>query len=174
MDARASAGCVLLSIVAGGLLSGCPAPGATATEPRRPVKPATPGNAARAGDDVCRRPDPIFGPTLVPAAIYAARTGADAHKFSELGVSTKERPLEECGLKRVLVRLVTLTCDDGSNPFSRDLKAAHMSRSGNVGPGGRCDSIIDRYEVACPERTYAVFADMYICPRPLDGDGASK
>jgi len=60
-------------------------------------------------------------------------------------------------------RLVSLRCNDGSNPFAGDLQAAHMSRAGSFGPGGRCDSIIDRYDVKCPEATYQVFADMYLC-----------
>jgi hypothetical protein len=73
-------------------------------------------------------------------------------------------PPEECGLKTVLFRLVALRCDNGSNPFGKDLRVAHASRTGSFGPGGRCDSIIDRYDVPCPERTYQVFADGYVCP----------
>jgi hypothetical protein len=103
-----------------------------------------------------------MGPVLVSESVYTGRGGLDAVRFSELN-STKQRPLEECGLRTVLQRLATLTCDDGSNPFKGDLQSAHQSRAGNVGPGGRCDSILDRYEVPCPERSYSVYADMYLC-----------
>jgi phage-related baseplate assembly protein len=104
----------------------------------------------------------MFGPSMVPREVYASRTGVMARKFSELATS-KGKPLEECGLRTVLKRLVMLTCDDGSNPFAGDLRAAHASRSGSIGPGGRCDNIIDAYTVKCPERTYEVHADLYFC-----------
>jgi hypothetical protein len=94
--------------------------------------------------------------------VYASRTGATIAAFSALGTS-KGKPLEECGLRAVLKRLLTLKCDDGSNPFGGDGQAAHASRNGSLGPGGRCDSIIDAYAVKCPERTYEVHADMYFC-----------
>lgn len=104
----------------------------------------------------------MVGPALVPEAVYASRGGAGVVRFSELN-STKARPLEECGLRAVVQRLATLTCDDGESPFQGELQAAHQSRAGNVGAGGRCGNILDRYEVKCPEKTYSVFADMYLC-----------
>jgi hypothetical protein len=113
------------------------------------------------GKIACAQPE-MFGPVLVPGGTYRARTGVSASRFSDLA-TTKALPLEECGLKSVLRRLVSLRCDDGSNPFAGDLRAAHTSRAGNFGPGGRCESIIDRYDVKCPEATYQVFADMYFC-----------
>lgn len=91
-----------------------------------------------------------------------------ARRFSELSDTTKQRPLEECGLRTVVERLLTLRCDNGSNPFGSDFRAAHASRAGSFGPGGRCASIIDRYDVPCPERTYQIFADGYYCPPGLD------
>jgi hypothetical protein len=116
---------------------------------------------AQSGAAQCMRPE-MFGPAVVPAATYAARTGATAHKFSEL-ITSRERPLEECGLEAVLRRLATLTCNDGTNPFKGDLRAAHASRLGNTGPGGRCGSILDHYRAPCTEKTYDVHADMYFC-----------
>jgi hypothetical protein len=115
----------------------------------------------------CGGDSDVSGPSLVSHDAYASRTGVMATQFSQLGTS-KERPLEECGLRTVLRRLLALTCDDGSNPFRRDMRAAHASRRGNVGPGGRCDRIIDEYAVACPERTYDVFADMYFCTKGVE------
>jgi len=119
--------------------------------------------ASGAGGLACGRNDnDIFAPSLVPHDAYASRNGVMAARFSQLTTSM-ERPLEECGLRTVLQRLVALTCDDGSNPFRSDLRAAHASRRGSRGAGGRCDQIIDVYAVACPEKTYEVYADMYFC-----------
>ena len=118
--------------------------------------------APRPGGIACQRADEIFGPSLVPHDAYASRTGVMATRFSQLSTSM-QRPLEECGLRTVLQRLVSLRCDDGSNPFDRDMRAAHASRRGSMGAGGRCEQIIDVYEVRCPEKTYEVHADMYFC-----------
>jgi putative salt-induced outer membrane protein YdiY len=98
----------------------------------------------------------------VPPDVYAKRGGGGVQKFSALTTS-QAAPLEECGLRAVVGRLASLTCDDGQQPFGGNLEKAHASRSGNTGPGGRCGNIVDRYEVPCAERTYAVFADMYFC-----------
>lgn len=111
----------------------------------------------------CAPPPGGYGAMTVMREIYDTRTGARATKFSELR-STQQRPLEECGIDIVLDRLATLTCDDGSNPFGGNRATAHDSRAGNMGPGGRCGSIIDLYEVTCPEGSYQVYADMYFCP----------
>jgi hypothetical protein len=108
----------------------------------------------------CERPAE-FGPVIVSSDAYARRTGAGALRFSD-APTTKELPLEECGLQQSLRRLVELTCNDGSNPFP-GLRQAHVSRAGNVGPGGRCGSIVDLYRVPCPEKVYDVYVDMYVC-----------
>jgi len=111
----------------------------------------------------CERPD-TYGPVWVDPAAYASRRGAAQQKFSEI-VSTKAEPIEACGVLGSVNELLRLRCDDGSNPFQTK-EAAHDSRSGNVGPGGRCGSIVDLYRVPCPEKTYSVFIDMYICAGP--------
>ncbi|MGE0870359.1 MAG: hypothetical protein AB7P03_17470 [Kofleriaceae bacterium] len=36
-------------------------------------------------------------------------------------------------------------------------------RSGSVGPGGRCNSIIDLYKVGCPDGDVSVYIDVYMC-----------
>lgn len=106
----------------------------------------------------------MFGPVFLDSRQYEVRTGADAKSFATL-VTTKEKPLEDCGIPAVLEKLAWLRCNDGSNPFGGKSRAAHASRSGNVGPGGRCDSIIDLYVVPCPEAKYEVFADSYVCEK---------
>lgn len=143
------------------LLSACVAPGSP--PPQTPASASAPASAPSGGSALdCKREDQIFGPSIVPREVYASRTGVMASKFSAL-VTSHEKPLEECGLRTVLKRLATLTCDDGSNPFAGSLQAAHASRYGSMGEGGRCDNIIDRYDVRCRERTYQVHADMYFC-----------
>ena len=142
---------------------------AAAPAPARPARREVSRSEVGPADG-CTRDDEIFGPVRVSAAVYGSRTGVMARRFSELGTTTKESPLEECGLKTVVLRLISLRCDDGSKPFGDDFRAAHASRAGSFGPGGRCGSIIDRYDVPCPERTYQVFADGYVCPAGLGAD----
>jgi hypothetical protein len=68
-----------------------------------------------------------------------------------------------CGIPAENDWLESLTCDDGSKPFGN----AEEVRAGNVGPGGRCGSIVDQYVVKCPGgKTYPIFIDAYVCPKP--------
>ena len=138
---------------------GC-APAAPSTPPPKTVASAGTEGGARSAASCPRDGD--FGPVLLPQQEYEARNGADAKSFATL-ITSKEKPLEECGIPPVLEKLAWLRCNDGSNPFGGKSRVAHASRSGNVGPGGRCDSIIDLYVVPCPEAKYEVFADSYVC-----------
>lgn len=124
----------------------------------------TPADEAGDGGPLsCERPAD-FGPVVVSPEQYAHRYAAGAAKFSEVA-STKEQPLEECGIRAGIERMAALTCDDGSSPFA-SLQEAHSSRAGNVGGGGRCGSIIDLYQARCPEATYDIYIDGYICADP--------
>jgi hypothetical protein len=109
----------------------------------------------------CERPED-FGPVIVTTMQYAQRYAAMASKFSAVA-STLEQPAEVCGIAAGIELMATLTCDDGRNPFGGDRQAAHSSRVGNVGPGGRCGSIIDHYVAPCPEGAFDIFIDSYIC-----------
>lgn len=140
---------------------GC-APVAPSTPPPRTAASAA-GEDGPRSDAKCPRGDP-FGPVVLGRQQYEGRTGADAKSFATL-ITTKDKPLEDCGIPAVLEKLAWLRCNDGSNPFDGKSRAAHASRRGSVGPGGRCDSIIDVYVVPCPEANYEVFADSYICGR---------
>jgi hypothetical protein len=75
-------------------------------------------------------------------------------------MSSKDKPAEMCGVPEASAWLESLACNDGSRPVSN----AEEVRLGNVGPGGRCKSIVDEYNVKCPEKTYDIFIDAYICP----------
>lgn len=102
-----------------------------------------------------------WGPTVLPDALAEARRGSSTARFSELQSST-DQAVQVCDVRGQVEWLTRVRCDDGSNPFA-SLEAAHESRTGNVGPGGPCGHIIDLYEVPCPERTYEVYMDLYVC-----------
>jgi hypothetical protein len=97
-----------------------------------------------------------------PRAEWEHRNGAGATKFSDAR-STKARPIEMCGIDAANEWLMGLRCDDGSQPI-KDHGDAERDRPGNLGPGGRCGSIIDDYRVPCPERRYEILIDAYVCP----------
>lgn len=99
----------------------------------------------------------------LPKTEWDKRNGAGITRYSQAH-STKELPLEVCTIKAETELLASLTCEDGSTPID-DNEAAEMARIGNVGKGGRCGSIIDLYRVKCPEATYELFVDGYVCPQ---------
>ncbi len=98
----------------------------------------------------------------VPPEDFAGRNGAEARRFHDVK-SSKDRPAEACGISSGNAWLMSLSCDDGSKPL-HDVGDAEAMRAGNVGAGGRCGSIIDLYKVKCPEATYDIYIDGYICP----------
>lgn len=105
-----------------------------------------------------------YAPVGVTAEAWAQRKGAGVIRYRHHD-SSKDDPIAVCGMPAQLTWLLGATCDDGSRPF-RNADQAHASRVGNVGAGGPCGSIIDLYEVACPEGTYAIYIDAYVCPLP--------
>ncbi len=124
--------------------------------------PATPTEPADAADrEVCATRTDDIGPMQLDATQAAARHGATAKTFAD-APSTKERPIEVCGVPGERRWLTNVTCANGKSPYA-SASAVASSRSGNVGPGGRCGSIIDHYKVTCPEATYDVYMDMYMC-----------
>lgn len=111
----------------------------------------------------CAQTD-VYAPVGLSKADFDRRKGALIDRFSDAD-STKEEPIEVCGIPNEMTWLLAAKCNDGSNPYE-SYDHAHASRVGNVGAGGRCQSIIDLYEVPCPEGTYAVYIDAYVCPVP--------
>jgi hypothetical protein len=100
----------------------------------------------------------------LPRAAWERRNGASVTTFRNAR-SSKAAPIEMCGITEANLWLTTLRCGDGSQPL-RDRAAAEGTRAGNVGGGGRCGSIVDRYVVPCPEASYEIFIDAYICALP--------
>jgi hypothetical protein len=99
----------------------------------------------------------------VPRARWLRDTMRHAVKFSQIH-TTKAEPVEVCGIGTENEWLTALQCDNGSLPFRE--ASPETARSGSVGPGGHCRSIIDLYRVPCPEATYDIYLDGYVCPLP--------
>ena len=111
-----------------------------------------------------KRPETMLQAVGIPQAAWDQRNGAHVGKFSD-ATSTKEAPIEMCGASAATRWLIALRCDDGSQPL-KNIDDAERARPGNLGRGGRCQSIIDMYDVPCPERSYTLFIDIYVCPLP--------
>jgi hypothetical protein len=103
---------------------------------------------------------------LVSDARARARRGFDDQRFSDR-VSTTDAPIEVCGYAQQLSWLTAMHCDDGSRPWGDDVHAAHAARRGSVDPDdlqSSCMHPIDVYEAKCPEKTYVVYINLYVCP----------
>ena len=100
----------------------------------------------------------------LPREEWEKRNGAGVVKFSQVR-STKELPVEVCTIAGETEWLQDLQCEDDSKPLDSD-KGPEMARVGNLGKGGRCGSIIDLYRVKCPEKSYDIYVDGYVCPQP--------
>lgn len=103
----------------------------------------------------------MFGPVALPRSALSGRHGSTTQRFSAITTS-KSTPVEVCGVQEQLDWLTRVRCDDGSNPFP-GMREAHAARAGSVGAGGQCGSIIDLYQVRCPEKTYEIYMDLYMC-----------
>jgi hypothetical protein len=102
-----------------------------------------------------------FGQINLDADQAAKRYGQGVTKLSAAPTSM-DQPIEVCGIGGEQRWLFASRCDDGSAPFT-DPEKVGGARAGSMGSGGRCASTIDKYEVKCPEKTYEVFMDMYMC-----------
>ena len=131
---------------------------------------APPGDASGQSNDnqpswtdtsVCAQRSDPYGPVTLTAPQATGRYGHGSTRFDQV-MTSKERALEVCGPAGELDWLFATSCADGSHPFV-DRATAHGARRGSVGGGGRCGSVIDLYQVPCPEKTYEVHMDMYMC-----------
>lgn len=106
--------------------------------------------------EVCaQRPDEL-GPVALQPDQVPLRRGTGVTTFADVK-SSREEPIEVCMPQGERAWLHGVTCTDGSAPSA-------AARNGSVGAGGSCGSIIDLYTVTCPEASYEVFMDMYMCP----------
>ncbi len=171
----------LVVVLAEGLIAcrhGSTAQVYSARQPGRRAGRAVPRlAAARVGDYRCP-------PREAPLGVVVWRAGRAhlrrywAETDLQKVVTSKERPVEVCGVAGQIRWLLAATCPGGSHPFSGPIEA-HRARLGNVGPGGRCGTtIVDLYRVRCPSRTFLVYMDLYECEeghgpfdRPATGGG---
>lgn len=98
-------------------------------------------------------------PVGMPADQFATRHGANAKRFSD-ATSTMAVPIEMCTINSESEWIISLACEDGSHPL-RNPEAARVKPAKL---GGRCGSYVDEYVVKCPEKTYDIFVDAYVCP----------
>lgn len=131
--------------------------------PPQPDTGATPTAEQPSWTDasVCSQRADQFGAVTLTAEQATGRYGHGSLRFDQV-ITSKERAVEVCGPAGELDWLFASSCADGSHPFA-DRASAHAARKGSVGGGGRCGSIIDDYSVPCPEKTYEIFMDMYMC-----------
>ena len=101
-------------------------------------------------------------PIVVDAATYAKRRGVGVTRFADVKTTSAE-PIEVCGIDGEVAWLLAARCNDGKAAFASST-VVQPSRDAWIGSGGRCESILDRYTVACPEQTYTMYIDRYICP----------
>lgn len=143
---------------------------APAEAPDTAAAPASDGTAAAPGEQnsptwtdtsVCSQRGDQFGPITLTPAQATGRYGHGSTRFDQV-LTNKQRAVEVCGPAGELDWLFATSCADGTHPFA-DRAAAHGARRGSVGGGGRCGSVIDLYAVPCPEKTYEVYMDMYMC-----------
>jgi len=166
---------LILSIMVAGLACDSTQPEKTATPEKAvtPEKTATPPPEVKAPPEAkaaqieklpaidCKRPEE-HGPVHLTAEQLAKRNGAGVTTLAAFDTSM-ERPVEVCDVGGENQWLLAARCADGSAPLKSGLDAM-TARQGSVGAGGRCGSILDHYKVACPEKAYDVYLDMYMCP----------
>lgn len=124
-------------------------------------EPARPAGRPGAAPKVQCPTGAVFTPARWPAGTGHLRR---YHTETELEKvkTTKATPVEVCGFRAKVVWLMRAKCPDGSHPFATP-RQAFTARVGNVGPGGRCRTIVDLYRVPCPKKTYKIYMDAYHC-----------
>jgi hypothetical protein len=171
------------------LCAGCPGPptsssSTTAAPPdataatsggAEEVRPAGTGrhasasaSAAPPGEDAgCQPRAGSDRPVIVSREAWQARKWRDATKLSQLKTS-RDDPMQACGLSGTSQWLANLHCDDETRPVSSagDAKASFVK---SVGRGGRCDNDIRLYRLACAAskgaqaETFDIFIDRFWC-----------
>lgn len=100
---------------------------------------------------------------LVDEATWQARRGVQAKRFADVQTSVEE-PVEVCGIEGEIEWMMAVKCNDGSNPYGT-MAEVNEGRDSWLDRGGQCNSVLDRYTVSCPEATYTIHVDRYLCPK---------
>jgi hypothetical protein len=142
-------------------LAGCPK---KSPDPDKPVVRIEPGSGSGSGsaepakpavDPWCANRPEKAGPYVLDAALAAKRRGTGAKTYADAD-SAKDQPVEICGIQGARDWLDKTKCPDGTD-------GEQLGRFGAVGRGGRCQSIIDKYKVRCPDGTIDVYMDVFFC-----------
>jgi hypothetical protein len=150
---------LLLTLAACGGTS--PQPTTPPPAPPPPSEPLTPVVPVEDPKAACANHPDEYGPYMLTDAQAAKRYGLGVAKFTD-APTTKDKPIEVCGIPQQQAWLMSTQCADGSKAFTGRGQVM-TNRKGNVGEGGRCGSIIDLYIATCPEAKYEVHIDMYMC-----------
>lgn len=102
---------------------------------------------------------PAFGPVSLTAEQVAQRRGPPASLAAFIAAPYT---VEVCGVQGELAALMSLRCEDGSQPYDSP-QQAHASRTGSGDWPTRCGTPADHYVIPCPERSYEMVFDMYMC-----------
>lgn len=145
------------------MLAACPAK-KTADAPKDPVPGdaadpvATPSDAPAPtpqGNAFCTNRPEKAGPFVLDATLAAQRRGTGAKTYADVD-STKAQPIEVCGMEGARIWLESTKCPDGS-------VGLQGGRFDSVGRGGRCDTMIERFKVGCPDGTLNIVFAVHFC-----------
>ena len=106
-------------------------------------------------DPLCANRPEKAGPFVLDATLAAQRRGANAKTYVDAD-SSKERPIEVCGLEGARLWLEKTKCPDGGT-------SQNEGRVGSAGLGGRCNTMIERYKVLCKEGPINVYFGVHFC-----------
>ncbi len=153
----------ILLVAALGVLGACPK--------KSPTKPDEPKSADAGADEVtpttdappappavnpfCANRPEKAGPFVLDATLAGQRAGATAKTYADVDTS-KEQPVEVCGLEGARQWLEKTKCPDGST-------GDQQGRVGSVGLGGRCNTMIERFKVGCPDGSINVLIAVHFC-----------
>lgn len=145
------------------LLAGCPkkapgkpvdpAPADAATDPVTPVPDAAP--VAPKVDPFCANRPEKAGPFILDATLAAQRKGTGAKTYADVE-ATKEQPVEVCGMEGARMWMEATKCPDGST-------GRQGGRFDSIGLGGRCNTMIERFKVGCPDGTINIVMAVHFC-----------
>ena len=148
------------------LLAACPAK-KSADAPKDPAPAdagitdpvAAPPDAAPVvpppGNPFCANRPEKAGPFVLDATLAAQRRGTGAKTYADVD-SSKAQPIEVCGMEGARIWLEKTRCPDGS-------VGVQGGRFDSVGRGGRCDTMIERFKVGCPDGTLNIVFAVHFC-----------
>lgn len=148
------------------LLAGCPAkksadapkdppPADAGTDPVVVAPPDASAVAPPSVNPFCANRPEKAGPFVLDATLAAQRRGTGAKTYADVD-STKAQPIEVCGMEGARIWLESTRCPDGS-------VGVQGGRFDSVGRGGRCDTMIERFKVGCPDGTLNIVFAVHFC-----------